>query len=269
MYVELENEKIYYEELGLGEPILILPGLGMDSSSMKKVWEPLFKKYLGYKRYYIDLPGSGKSSAFNEQPSSDLNLKILENFCRQIIGENPFRITAFSYGSYLTLGLLKQGNLPISKLFLVSPVVVGPKKLRNLPKPVILKESDKISFLKLSAEDKNKFYNEFVFINEKNLRKFSNILLPSLKNCNLISLKKLWRESYAFSKINVLEDCNFDIPISVVAAKQDSTVGFKDQLRLLDLFERIDFHILDGSGHYIFIEQRKKFKYLAGNWLKR
>lgn len=51
--------------------------------------------------------------------------------------------------------------------------------------------------------------------------------------------------------------------------KQDSVVGYKDALSLLEKFPRASFAILDRAGHNLQIEQPELFTELMSEWLNR
>ena len=96
---------IDYEILGEGTPVLIIHGWGIDRTTMQAAFEMVFEALGGYKRYYIDLPGMGRSEHGDVHNSDDI-LALLHGFAEEIIGE-PFILVGQSYG-----GLLARGYSP-------------------------------------------------------------------------------------------------------------------------------------------------------------
>lgn len=51
--------------------------------------------------------------------------------------------------------------------------------------------------------------------------------------------------------------------------KQDSSVGYKDAINIMDCYPRGSFAILDIAGHNLQIEQPQLFSSLVNEWLDR
>lgn len=51
--------------------------------------------------------------------------------------------------------------------------------------------------------------------------------------------------------------------------KQDSSVGYKDAINIMDYYPRGSFAILDIAGHNLQIEQPQLFSSLVNEWLDR
>jgi len=61
----------------------------------------------------------------------------------------------------------------------------------------------------------------------------------------------------------------FDRPSLIVMGRQDSVVGYRDQLRLIERFPRATFAILDAAGHNLEGERPELFRSLVTDWLDR
>lgn len=63
---------------------------------------------------------------------------------------------------------------------------------------------------------------------------------------------------------------SFGHPSLILAGRQDSTVGYRGALGLLEEFPRATFGVLDMAGHHLGrIEQPELFRALVGEWLER
>jgi len=62
-------------------------------------------------------------------------------------------------------------------------------------------------------------------------------------------------------------DPPFDRPACFVLGRQDSTVGWRDALRLDGRYPRAIYHILDAAGHNLQIEQAGLFGAAFGGWI--
>ncbi len=91
------------------------------------------RKYKGYQRIYIDLPGMGKSNAPDWINSSDHMLELLIACIEKIIPAKNFLLVGESYGGYLARGILTKLFERVNGLLLVCPVVVAEQEKKDPP----------------------------------------------------------------------------------------------------------------------------------------
>lgn len=269
MFFNYYNEKVYYEEFGEGEPILIIHGLACNIELMKGCIEPIFKEVNGYKRIYIDLLGMGKSNKCSlEYASSDKILEMLLSFIKEKI-DKEFLLVGESYGGYLSRGILSKCYKNIEGLMLLCPMIIPDDTKRTLPEGN-LKFHDK-EFLEKIDKNKRELFLEYMIIaNEKMYKRFEKEVISGIEQANNDFIKKL-RENYSFS-FNVDEEIkmiNFSKPSLFITGRQDNAVGYYDLYNLLEDYPRATFAILDTAGHNLQIEQEEVFNSLFLNWLKR
>ena len=269
MFFNYYNEKVYYEEFGEGEPILIIHGLACNIELMKGCIEPIFKKVNDYKRIYIDLLGMGKSNNCSlEYASSDKILEMLLSFIKEKI-DKEFLLIGESYGGYLSRGILSKCYKNIEGLMLLCPMIIPDDTKRTLPEGN-LKFHDK-EFLEKIDKNKRELFLEYMIIaNEKMYKRFEKEVISGIEQANNDFIKKL-RENYSFS-FNVDEEIkmiNFSKPSLFITGRQDNAVGYYDLYNLLEDYPRATFAILDTAGHNLQIEQEEVFNSLFLNWLKR
>ena len=269
MFFNYYNEKVYYEEFGEGEPILIIHGLACNIELMKGCIEPIFKKVNGYKRIYIDLLGMGKSNKCSlEYASSDKILEMLLSFIKEKI-DKEFLLIGESYGGYLSRGILSKCYKNIEGLMLLCPMIIPDDTKRTLPEGN-LKFHDKEFLEKMNKNRRELFLEYMIIANEKMYKRFEKEVISGIEQADNDFIKKL-RENYSFS-FNVDEEIkmiNFSKPSLFITGRQDNAVGYYDLYNLLEDYPRATFAILDTAGHNLQIEQEEVFNSLFLNWLER
>ena len=99
--VTIDGNNIYYEVYGEGEPLFLLHPYTLSS----KYWIPYVSSFeQDYEVYLIDLPGHGRSDAFNKDWSVNNSAQILNGLVEYLDLEQ-IRAIGFSYGSDVILQL--------------------------------------------------------------------------------------------------------------------------------------------------------------------
>lgn len=133
MEYQYKDIKLNYEVIGNGKPIVILHGLLCDLHLMTSCLEPVFSNHnTEYKRYYIDLPGMGKSGGNLSYATSDKILEVLTGFIKEFIHER-FLVMGQSYGGYLARGILAEFTEQVDGMMLLCPVIIPQWGKRTLP----------------------------------------------------------------------------------------------------------------------------------------
>jgi pimeloyl-ACP methyl ester carboxylesterase len=65
------------------------------------------------------------------------------------------------------------------------------------------------------------------------------------------------------------EDAKFFAPTLVVCGRHDESVGYRDSLRLLELYPRSTFAVLDRGTHGLPIDETGVFEALVRDWIAR
>ena len=221
-----------YEVIGDGTPVLIIHGWGISRLTMKGAFEPIFEEVSGYRRYYIDLPGMGASEHGNVRNSDDI-LELLHEFAADVIRE-PFMIIGQSYGGLLARGFVNKFPEMLSKIILLVPCIIpGEKQGRVEPLTVMEKDDALLNFL--SKEERDSF-----------------MLM------NVVLTKEVW-ERYE----------KYLMPCLIIAAKQDTEVGYKDQFDLMEKYTNATYIAVEKAGHNLQIEQPEIFESVVKSWMRR
>ncbi len=253
---------IDYEVIGTGIPVLIIHGWGISRITMKGAFEPVFTELNGYKRFYIDLPGMGNSVKGDVKNSDDM-LEILHDFAANVIRE-PFIIVGQSYGGLLTRGFVNKYPDMIKKIILLVPCIIpGVKQGRVVPHTVIEQDDDLLS--SLSKEERDSFTLMNVVLTKDVWERYKKYLMPALESADWDFLNNVLEGSFSFDPDDLREPCS--IPGLIIAAKQDTEVGYKDQFDLMEKYINSTYCAVDSAGHNLQIEQPEIFESLVKNWL--
>ncbi len=108
---------INYVDIGEGDPILLLHGLGADMSRWQHNIGELAR---GHRVIALDLPGFGSS----DKPESDYGGKFYIDLLLRfvaVLGVDRFSVVGNSMGGWLSMLLAKQAPKLVDKLVLVAP----------------------------------------------------------------------------------------------------------------------------------------------------
>lgn len=268
MECKVKDISINYEVIGNGKPIVILHGYYIDHRAMTACMEPIFKSMNNYKRIYIDLPGMGKSESAEWIMNSDIMLNIVINFINKIIPNENFLLVGYSYGGYLSRGIINKIANRVDGLFLLCPVIIADFKKRNNPKHIILKKDNRL-LSELDPYDAE-FINSAHVIQSKSIwDRCREEILFGIKSADTKFLNNLKKNGYEFSfNVDKLNE-KFNKPALILLGRQDSTVGYKDAFTILDNYPRATFVVLDNAGHHLQIEQETLFNSLVNDWITR
>ena len=254
---------IDYEVIGSGTPVLIIHGWGISKLTMKGAFEPVFTELDGYKRYYIDLPGMGNSGHGDVKNSDDM-LELIHGFAVDVIGE-PFIIAGQSYGGLLTRGFVNKYPDLIKKIILLVPCIIpGVRQGRVEPLKVVEKDDELLS--SLTKEERDNFTMMNVLLTKDVWGRYNKYLLPALNSADWEFLNNVLEGSFSFDPDDLKEPCTK--PCLIIAAKQDTEVGYKDQFDLMQKYTNATYCAVERAGHNLQIEQPEIFEGLVKNWLE-
>lgn len=253
---------IDYEVIGEGTPVLIIHGWGISKLTMKGAFEPVFTELEGYRRYYIDLPGMGDSEHGDVKNSDDM-LELIHGFAVDVIGE-PFIIIGQSYGGLLTRGFVNKYPDLIKKIILLVPCIIpGVRQGRVEPLTVVEKDEELLS--SLTQDERDNFTMMNVMLTKEVWERYNKYLLPALNSADWDFLNYVLEGSFSFDPDDLKEPCTK--PCLIIAAKQDTEVGYKDQFDLMQKYTNATYCAVERAGHNLQIEQPEIFEGLVKNWL--
>lgn len=267
MKTKIENIDINYEIKGNGKAVIIIHGFYCDLRSMYRTIESVSSLHSGYKKIYVDLPGMGKSGSADWINSADIMLDILIKFIDKVIPEENFLLMGYSYGAYLARGIINKIATRVDGFLAVCPVIIADKSKRDVPEKEVLVKNEIIQ-KRLESENKVDFSSALVIQNKKNYLRFKWEIVSGIMCADRKFLRVYRENAYGFSfDVDYLVD-KFDKPSLFIMGKYDSSVGYKDVMKIKDNYPNGSFEILDQAGHNLQIEQSKRFNELVNEWIK-
>jgi pimeloyl-ACP methyl ester carboxylesterase len=267
MECKIRDLSVYYEIYGEGKPIIMIHGFQPDHRLIKGAMEPIFGKRDGYKRIYFDLPGMGRTKGADWTANSDMVLEIIIEFIDRIIPGQSFLLAGQSYGGYLSRGLICKMDDRIEGILMICPAVVMEAKRRNRPEHVVLK-ADYELMAGMTKEEAEEFGSMAVIQSKRNWERYRDEIMPGVILADNVFLEKL-KNNYELSfDVDALKEC-FSKPALIITGRQDSSVGYSDAFKLLDIYPHASYAVLDMAGHNTHIEQEGLFCCLVNEWLDR
>jgi pimeloyl-ACP methyl ester carboxylesterase len=259
-------------EIGEGLPVLIIHGWQMEGRAEEVDFEPIFNKTPGLRRIYVDLPGMGATPANNVKDLDDIYLGLVQ-FIDSRLGNSRFLVVGSSCGGYLARAIAQKYIEQVDGLLLRVPLIEPKDSVRDLDafKPLVANEQ---LMSNISAEDKAHLGNVLVQTPPyvKALKaKCEEVYLPAEKAADNKVLDPIRADPHRYQLSFSLDDQNakFFAPTLVVCGRQDESVGYRDSLRLLELYPRSTYVVLDRGTHGLPIDETGLFEALVRDWITR
>ena len=235
-------------------------------------FEPIFTKTPGLLRIYVDLPGMGSTPA-NDMKNLDDMYNGLEQFIEYRLGKSRFLLVGSSCGGYLARALALKYSDQVDGLLLRVPVMEPKDSNRDVDafKPLVANEQLMSS---LPAEDKARFGNILVqtpaYI--KALKaKYKQAFLPAIEQSDNEVLGPIRADPQRYNLSISLDndDAKLFAPTLIVCGRQDDSMGYRDSHRLLELYPRSTYVVLDRAGHDLPVDDGGVFEALVRDWIMR
>jgi pimeloyl-ACP methyl ester carboxylesterase len=268
---DFDLSEVNYEIIGSGKPILMLHGMSVDLHVMKHAFEPNFIEFPhDWKRIYLDLPGMGKTTAFDWIKNSDDMFVFLTKFIDKVIPNEEFVVAGYSYGGYLARGLIAQYETKIIGGIFICPLIIPDDKKRNVQKDIFYNR-DTVFCNKLDVQAKALLDYFLVNQDSATISRFSNDILCGHARANRSFIDRIRNnpKNYEFSKKITKNFRPYEKPVLFITAKQDILVGFSDAKGILDYFPNNTFVTIDSAGHAVQIDAQQKFDWEIKKYLIR
>jgi len=247
----------------------MIHGFGIDRHVMIGCMEPIFESRLGWKRVYFDLPGMGRTPAPQWMNNADQMLESVLAFVNKVLGYDSFLVAGESYGAYLARAIVKLIPERLKGALLICPVITADRKRRELPKQQIFVRDEPFLAGIEQSESKNLFERVLVVQDKKRWNRFTQDIMPGMRIKDRTFLELFQKRGYSLSfDVDQLEH-PFKRPSLIFSGRQDTSVGYRDSLKLVENFSRGTFAILDRAGHGLEVEQETVFNCLVNEWLNR
>lgn len=118
----------------------------------------------------------------------------------------------------------------------------------------------------LSKDELEDFGNNNIVLDEYTWLRYNKEILSGCKIGDEKFLNKV-KNKYGFSF--KIDQSDFIKPSVFLLGRQDSSVGYKDALDIINKYPRGTFAVLDTAGHNLQIDQPQLFSTLLNEWLDR
>ena len=235
---------MYYESFGEGRPIIFLPGWGGDNGEGRDIHEPAFERRPGWRRIYVDPPGTGKSPADPAITDQDGMLAAILALIDELVGDERFALAGTSAGALHGRGIVKRDPSRVLGLLLRVPGIVVDRTKRTLP-------TDEYLVRTPDWQDKDRRYYDAVD--------------------SIADLDFLGRIQADVSTYGLSEDpaARFEGPTLIVTGRQDTITGYADAWSILDDYPRATYAVLDQQDHGLPVRRLTAYRALVDDWLDR
>ena len=265
--VLVQGIPVEVEIRGEGRPILLIHGWSADRRYMLADLEPVFALVPGWCRIYIDLPGHGATPAPDWLASQDQMLAILAEVADILIPHGRFAVAGNSYGGFLALALVRTMPDRLDGVALLVPDVPAADGSRDTPPPITI-HVDAGVFDDLE-EDEAWIPRALPVHARRMLDEIRAHDMPAYRAVDRGFLDRL-AASYLSTGAASRPGSPFARPSLILAGRQDSRVGYRGALALVDEFPRATVAALDLAGHHLGrIERPTLFAALVRDWLER
>lgn len=258
-------------EFGEGLPVLIIHGWQMEGRVEELDFEPIFNQTPGLRRIYVDLPGMGTTPANNVQDLDDIYHRLVQ-FIDSRIGTSRFLLVGTSCGGYLARAIAQKYLQQVDGLLLRVPLIEPTDSQRDLDavQPVAANEQ---LMSNLSADDRTLLGNVLVqtpaYVQALKT-KSEQVICPAVKAADKKVLGPIRADPQRYRlSCSLDESTQFFAPTLIVCGRHDGTVGYRDSLRLLELYPRSTYVVLDRGTHGLPIDETGVFEALVRDWITR
>jgi len=119
---------VHFVEHGVGRPVLVLHGAGVDHRETEACFEPAFESVAGFRRIYPDLPGMGRTGADGLGSAEDV-LETLLDFAGEVTDGAPYLLIGHSAGAYFARAMAARSSGQVAGLALVCPLLPSSREV--------------------------------------------------------------------------------------------------------------------------------------------
>ncbi|MGW6279422.1 alpha/beta fold hydrolase [Kribbella sp. NPDC055071] len=239
---------MHYESFGTGRPIFFLPGWGGDNGEGRDTHEPVFADRAGWRRIYVDPPGTGETPADPSIVDQDGMLAAILELIDELAAGAPFALAGTSAGALHARGAVKRDPSRILGLLLRVPGVIADRQRRTLPSDEYLDQTPE--FTDAVAAKSRRYYDAVDEIAD----------IPFLDGIQADPRTYALRADPAV---------RLEVPTLIVTGRQDTITGYADAWSILDDYPRATYAVLDQEEHGLPVRRLALYRALVSDWLDR
>ncbi|MEV0289065.1 MULTISPECIES: alpha/beta hydrolase [unclassified Kribbella] len=234
---------MHYESFGDGRPIFFLPGWGGDAGEGRDFHEPVFAGREGWRRIYVDPPGTGKSPADPSITDQDGMVGAMLGLIDELAGGARFALAGTSAGGLQSRAIVKRDPSRVLGLLLRVPGIIADRTQRTLP-------AEDVARTPAVLDKERKYYD----------------VADAAADFDFLDRIQSDIRTYALSEDPATR---FDGPTLIVTGRQDTMTGYADAWSILDDYPRATYVVLDQEGHGLPVQSKAVYHALVADWLDR
>lgn len=216
----------------------------------------------------MDLPGHGLTRAPEHFTNYDDILGAVLAFIDHLLPGQRFAVVGMSAGGHVARGLVHKRAQSLTGVMFNAAAMQPLYAQRQLPDHVAIREDSDFAAAAGDAADKI-----------RDLQPVCDVAMAGWYHRNLVPARALmqepfasnsWRsENYPFSfAVHPLAQ-PFEEPSLILCGRQDTVVGYRDAIPLIEDYPRATFATLDLGGHILQPARPDLFRALVVDWLDR
>ncbi len=257
--------KLYYEEIGEGEPFLLIHGWAIDHRFLIDAMEPVFAMAKdSYRRIYVDVPGMGVSEP-GKVKNGDHIVEVLMHLMDHLTADQQFLVGGNSFGAAISRAMTAKYPERLRCAMLLVPAT---SLATRLPvKEGIFRRDEE--FLKtLTDKERDAFCAMNANLTKEAWERYKTGVYPSvLINENNEFMHRVLKGTFSFDIDKALQKRSFKEPVLILTAKYDSAVGYEAQFGWLSDYPQATYAVIDNAGHNLHVDQPEAFRHFIAGWL--
>lgn len=247
---------LVYDAVGEGMPLLALHGAYSTRAEVRGYLEPLLAGR-PIRRIYVDLPGHGDARPSSGVASSADAFALFDRLLRTEVPEGRFLLLAQSFGAVVARGIAARHPERVAGIALVCPYVSGEQK----PAAGTVVRDDGVSRA-LDDAQRIAYEDYFVVRTARTLARFRDAVVPAMRDVDDDVF------AAALDAMDAGAD-GADVPVLIVAAREDRWVGWERQLALGARYPSATVAVVADAGHALPHERPEIVAALLDEWLAR
>jgi len=252
---------LHVQPHGSGRHLVVLPSFSLDHATMAKTVEPVFADLSGWRRLYVDLPGTGGS--LPGEPRSDVVLDEVVGTIRAELGDERFAVAGWSYGGYLAAGVTRRLPEQVSGLMMVCTGFKIRPEDRDLTG--VLASTPQPGWLAHVPPDLHEHFTHAVGSQTAEVGERIVAALDGNGPTDEAYLASLRAVAFALSDEAAPTPC--DAPVCFLTGQRDRVIGFASLSGALGSYGHATYTTISSAGHYLPLEQPAVFAAVTQSWL--
>jgi len=262
-----------YKSFGEGTPILFVHGWELNNNYDIADFEPIFAHAPGYRRIYIDLPGMGATPADASIVDLQSMFDKIVAFIDQHISPSKFLLVGSSAGGYVARALATHFEAQILGVHLKVPLIEPENSRRDLDVARVIIEDE--AAVRLALEGQTRSLGQILVQTPAYIRsllaKMTATVFPAdaMADHKVLDIIRNDQKRYSLDSIEKRREVVISKPSLIITGRHDDVTGYRDALRLLDIYPRATFVALDRGIHLLPIDEGDLVQSLVLDWLRR